>query len=162
MPKIGGYLPLERRREAGRRIADAIRTALKRRRMTVTALHRRTAISRRTLYRILDGDFPTIETLLVIADELGISMTELFGQTTRDISREDPMDRRLREIEDRVNDITQLLRALVQQVIVPLTEAAVDPRTRQQAAALLQKLAAKPKTPGTVTPPPPSQPRDTQ
>jgi len=89
-------------------------------------------------------------------------MTELFGQTTRDISREDPMDRRLREIEDRVNDITQLLRALVQQVIVPLTEAAVDPRTRQQAAALLQKLAAKPKTPGTVTPPPPPQPRDTQ
>lgn len=59
-------------------LGDSIKVAMGNANLTVTALHKRTGISRETIYRVLRGEsMPSLEVLQRLAVELRVSLGEL-------------------------------------------------------------------------------------
>jgi transcriptional regulator with XRE-family HTH domain len=66
-----------------RHLASALETLMKARDVSVTDLHKRTGISRETIYRILRAaSLPTTDVLLRLANEFRVSPGALLDNTT--------------------------------------------------------------------------------
>jgi transcriptional regulator with XRE-family HTH domain len=87
------------------RLGASIKTALQNAKLTVTALHKRTGISRETIYRIMRGQtLPSLDVLLRIAAELEVSAGALLdGKVVLTAHRGTDSDKRL--VADKLADL---------------------------------------------------------
>lgn len=71
--------PMDEAQTAARRLGETLKVALANAGLSITDMHKRTGISRQTIYRMLDGDtLPSLDVLIRLAAELNVSAGALL------------------------------------------------------------------------------------
>jgi len=103
--------------QVAKQLSLALNTLMKERDLSITALHKRTGISRETLYRIRRAEsLPTTDILLRLASELRVSPGSLLdnalggaGRAARGTLVQSELTSALQAIESRLGHIEQLI-----------------------------------------------------